>query len=84
MTGLTKRQRDCLEAVKAFRKKKGRMPSLEEIAAMLGLATCSGAQRLVSQLEERGYVKRIPGAARAITLHKTKCPQCGEDLVSLA
>jgi SOS-response transcriptional repressor LexA len=82
--GITSRQQDCLEAVKAFRKRMHRMPSLDEIATMLGLASRSGASSLLTQLEKRGYVKRVPGSARAITLRKTKCPHCGNDLASLA
>jgi repressor LexA len=82
--GLTERQLDCLEAVKAFRERHHRMPSLDEICAMLGLASRSGASALLARLEERGYLKRVPGVARAITLRKTKCPHCGRDLARLA
>jgi SOS-response transcriptional repressor LexA len=83
-SGLTKRQQDCLEAVKAFRQQKCRMPSLKEIAGLLGLASRSSASALLRRLEQRGYLKRIPNAARAITLRKTKCPHCGKDLARLA
>jgi len=41
-------------------------PSLEEMAAAVGLKAKSGAHRLVAGLEERGYVRRIGGRQRSV------------------
>ena len=43
-------------------------PSYDEMAAALGLKSKSGIHRLVDGLEKRGYVRRLPGTARSLTL----------------
>lgn len=40
-------------------------PSYREMREVVGLSS-SGVQRLVAQLEERGYIRRLPNRARAI------------------
>ena len=81
MMGTTERQRACLAAIRAYRKREGRMPTLDELGAALGLSSRAAVSRLLLRLEQRGYLKRIPGARRAIALRKTKCPRCGSDVV---
>ena len=49
MMGLTKRQRACLEAVKAFHARTGSMPSCEDLRIELGLASRSAASRLLDR-----------------------------------
>lgn len=80
MMGLTKRQRACLEAVKAFHARTGQMPSCEDLRKELGLASRSAASRLLDRLEHRGAIKRIPGCARAIAIRRRRCPKCGHEL----
>ena len=41
-------------------------PSLDEMAAAVGLKAKSGAHRLVKSLKERGYVQRIGGRKRSV------------------
>ena len=43
-------------------------PSFDEMRNALGLASKSGIHRLVSGLEERGYIRRLPNRARAIEI----------------
>lgn len=50
-------------------------PSLDDLAAELGLRGKSGALRLLRGLEERGWIARTPHRARAITiLHRPPMP----------
>jgi len=45
-------------------------PSFEELCAALDLKSKSGIHRLLSGLEERGYIRRLPNRARAIEVLK--------------
>ncbi len=45
-------------------------PSFDEMRNALGLASKSGVHRLVSGLEERGYIRRLANRARAIEILK--------------
>lgn len=45
-------------------------PSFEELCAALDLKSKSGIHRLLSGLEERGYIRRLPNRARAIEVVK--------------
>lgn len=62
--GLTKRQAELLDFIRARRV----CPSVREMAAHLGLASVSGVVRLLNSLEERGYIRRLPGQARSIAV----------------
>ena len=77
MMGLTKRQRACLDAVKAFQARTGQMPSCRDLCIELGLSSRSAASRLLDRLEHRGAIKRIHGCARAIVIKRQRCPKCG-------
>lgn len=44
----------------------GQSPSYDEIAAGLGMKSKSQINRLVVALEERGFIRRLPGRARCI------------------
>jgi hypothetical protein len=54
--------------------------SFDEMREHLGLASKSGVHRIVTALEGRGFIRRLPHRARAIevirTGHKTICPHC--------
>ena len=45
-------------------------PSFEELCAALDLKSKSGIHRLLTGLEERGYIRRLPNRARAIEVMK--------------
>ncbi len=55
---MTPRQRDVLDFMARYIADRGFSPSYEEIAAALGLASKSGAYRMVIGLIQRGYLKR--------------------------
>lgn len=63
---LTRKQRELLLFISAHQADTGVTPSFDEMARGLGLASKSGVHRLISGLEERGYVRRLPHRARAI------------------
>lgn len=68
MMGLTRRQAECLAIVRAYIGKHGISPSYEEIQGALGVASKSVVWRLISALVDRGYLVRIPSAARSLAL----------------
>ena len=45
-------------------------PSFEELCKIMDLKSKSGIHRLLSGLEERGYIRRLPNRARAIEVLK--------------
>lgn len=57
---LTRRQRDCLNAIDAHFDEVGRPPSLREIAVRLKTRSLGRVQELVSGLVERGFITRKP------------------------
>ena len=63
---ITEQQKKCLDLIKAQIDELGYPPSFEELKDRLGLKSKSGIHRILSALEERGYIKRLPGRARAI------------------
>lgn len=66
-TNLTKRQRDVLEFLKQYSKEHGgACPSYREIQNAVNLASKSGVNRLVTGLEERGFIIRNEGRSRSI------------------
>lgn len=66
MKGLTPRQKDCLDFITAFYADHEYGPSYKEIEAALGLHSKSAVSRLVTGLEERGYVSFLKYRARSI------------------
>jgi repressor LexA len=63
---LTRRQRDLLEFLVSYHDLQGVMPSYDEMADGLGGISKSSIFRMVSALEDRGFIKRLPYKARAI------------------
>jgi SOS-response transcriptional repressor LexA len=68
--GVTGRQRDVLEFIRAYHSKHGITPSYGEIMNGVGLASKAGVNRLVVALEERGFITRLPNRARSIALRE--------------
>lgn len=63
-----RRQNDCLRFIQRTMDERGLAPSYDEIGAALGLASKSGVHRLVTGLEDRGAIRRIPGKPRAMEI----------------
>ena len=65
---LTRKQSELLEYLTTHLSINDVPPSFDEMRDALGLASKSGIHRLVSGLEERGYIRRLPNRARAIEI----------------
>lgn len=68
MTALMPRQRDCLNFIRDTIMDRGSSPSYEEIMAALNLRSKNSIHRLITGLEERGAIRRIPGHPRSLTV----------------
>lgn len=69
MSGLTARQRDALVFIQKYTaENEGISPSFDDIQTALGLGSKSGVHRIVTALEERGRIRRLPNRARAIEI----------------
>ena len=67
---LTKKQRNLLLFINKKIRSTGVSPSYEEMKISLNLKSKSGIHRLISALEERGFVKRLAHKARALEVLK--------------
>src|SRR3974390_1344565 len=67
---LTKKQRELLLFINQRLTAGGISPSFDEMKDALHLRSKSGIHRLVSGLEERGFIRRLPHRARALEVVK--------------
>jgi repressor LexA len=63
---LTKKQKNLLLYINKKLRASGVSPSYEEMKDSLNLKSKSGIHRLISALEERGFIRRLPHKARAL------------------
>lgn len=63
---LTKKQHELLIFIHDRLKEKGVPPSFEEMKEAVALKSKSGIHRLITGLEERGFIRRLPNKARAL------------------
>lgn len=63
---LTAKQHELLVFIQQRLDAGGISPSFEEMKEALGLKSKSGIHRLISALEERGFLRRLPNRARAL------------------
>jgi repressor LexA len=68
VTMLTQKQSELLAFLTSHMAEHDVPPSFDEMRDALGLASKSGIHRLVSGLEERGYIRRLANRARAIEI----------------
>jgi len=67
---LTKKQLDLLEFINKRVARDGVPPSFDEMKEALDLRSKSGIHRLITALEERGFIRRLAHRARAIEIVK--------------
>jgi repressor LexA len=67
---LTAKQRELLLFIDDRLKADGISPSFDEMREALDLKSKSGVHRLISALEERGFIRRLPNRARALEVVK--------------
>ena len=63
---LTRKQHELIRFIQARLEETGVSPSFEEMKEALDLKSKSGVHRLISALEERGFIRRLPNRARAL------------------
>jgi repressor LexA len=63
---LTRKQHELLRFIQVKLEETGISPSFEEMKEALDLKSKSGVHRLISALEERGFIRRLPNRARAL------------------
>ena len=63
---LTRKQHELIRFIQARLEETGISPSFEEMKEALDLKSKSGVHRLISALEERGFIRRLPNRARAL------------------
>ena len=89
---LTAKQHELIRFIQQRLEETGISPSFEEMKEALDLKSKSGVHRLISALEERGFIRRLPNRARALEVIKqpqdsTPAPRASAnvaDVVALA
>jgi repressor LexA len=67
---LTPKQKELLLFINERLKETGVPPSYDEMKEALDLRSKSGIHRLITALEERGFIRRLPHRARALEIIK--------------
>lgn len=67
---LTRKQYELLSFINERLDQSGVSPSFDEMKDALGLKSKSGIHRLITGLEERGFIRRLPHRARALEVVK--------------
>jgi repressor LexA len=65
---LTKKQKELLDYITLINNNSGISPSYEEMKNRLNLKSKSGIHRIISALEERGFIRKLANKARAIEI----------------
>lgn len=78
---LTKRRHELLLLIDRRLREDGVSPSFEEMKDAVGLKSKSGIHRLITALEERGFIRRLPNRARALEV--LRLPETAEANVSM-
>ena len=75
---LTRKQYELLQYIDGHVKKRGISPSFDEMKDALGLKSKSGIHRLITGLEERGFIRRLAHRARALEVLRLPENMAGE------
>ena len=86
---LTRKQHELITFIQHRLEESGISPSFEEMKEALDLKSKSGVHRLISALEERGFIRRLPNRARALEVIRTpegsvaKTPKPANDVIEI-
>ena len=86
---LTRKQHELIRFIQVRLEETGVSPSFEEMKEALDLKSKSGVHRLISALEERGFIRRLPNRARSLEVLKQpedvmgKAPARSDNVVTL-
>ena len=72
MQPLTKRQREILDYLNEFIDQRGYAPSLEEIGRRFGLSSLATVHKHLTNLQEKGFIKRAWNRSRSVELVPTR------------
>ncbi len=67
---LTLKQKNLLDFINMYYKDNDMFPTYDEMRKALNIKSKSSVHKLISSIEERGFIERIPHKARAIQLKK--------------
>jgi repressor LexA len=81
---LTRKQRELLQFIQERLADSGISPSFDEMKDALGLKSKSGVHRLITGLEERGFIRRLPHRARALEVTRLSDDQMGQGKAAAA
>ena len=81
---LTQKQHDLLIFIDSRLRQDGVSPSYDEMKDALGLASKSGIHRLITDLEERGFIRRLAHKARALEVIKVPGRETAQPAASLS
>jgi len=68
--GLTEKQLKLFKFVKDYINKNTISPSYDEMTMAMGLKSKCGIAHKINQLEQRGWLKKLPGKSRSIQITK--------------
>ncbi len=80
MLPLTKRQREILDYLQDFIQQHGYAPSLEEIGRRFGLSSLATVHKHLTNLQEKGFIKRAWNRSRSVELVPTNASGRSVDL----
>ena len=66
---LTIKQKKLLDYIKSYYQDKDLFPTFDEMKDNLSIKSKSGIYKLLSSLEDKGYIRKTPHKARAIELN---------------
>ena len=72
MQPLTRRQREILDYLREFMEQHGYAPSLEEIGRRFGLSSLATVHKHLTNLQEKGFIKRAWNRSRSVELLSTR------------
>jgi repressor LexA len=80
---LTKRQREILDYLQEFIQQHGYAPSLEEVGRRFGLSSLATVHKHLTNLEEKGCIKRLWNRSRSVELLSARTGQRAVELPML-
>lgn len=83
MQPLTKRQREILDYLQEFIQQHGYAPSLEEIGRRFGLSSLATVHKHLTNLEEKGFIRRLWNRSRSVELLSARSGQRAIELPML-
>lgn len=83
MQPLTKRQREILDYLQEFIQQHGYAPSLEEVGRRFGLSSLATVHKHLTNLEEKGCIKRLWNRSRSVELLSARTGQRAVELPML-